>query len=87
MSGSALNYWAISQEKHHLVQAHKMAEELGEPKKTFEELVEFLKTVPAEEFNKIATITADSGARYKSPQFAPIVESVHLKSHFFFFNS
>lgn len=83
MSGSVFNYWALSQEKHQLVQAHKMAEELDEPKKSFEELIEFLKTVPAEEFNKIAVIKAGGGARYNAPQFSPIVESVHLKSIFF----
>lgn len=73
MSGSVLSYRSIAPVENHLAHVHKMAEKLDEPKKSYDDLIEFLKLIPAEKFNKYAEITFDN------PRFtilyAPVVES------------
>ena len=57
MSGVVENYWAMSEHNDHVELAYKIAADFGEPKETIDELVEFLKSVPAEklcEYNNIA---------------------------------
>lgn len=80
MSGAVFNFWALFLVKNHLAEAHNIANELGEPKTTFEELVEFLKTVPAEKFKKFAISTPDKGVRFQL-LYGPVVESTHLNFH------
>lgn len=72
MSGVISNYWAIS-ENDHLELAHKIAAELDEPKKTYEELVTFLKATPADKLSEYSTVVA-SNTIFEIP-FAPVIES------------
>lgn len=72
MSGSPDNLWALSDKDNYLPTAYKIANDLGEPKKSFEELVEFLKSVPAARF---AEFDVSEEGRILNPKFRPIVES------------
>lgn len=76
MSGSANNYWSLFEEDH-LKLAHNIAEELGEPKESNEELVEFFKTVSAEKIRDYARLEL-LGQSLFSISFAPIVESTYF---------
>lgn len=76
MSGSTGNVWAMSKEKNHLELAYRMAKEItGKQMKTYDELVAFLKHVPAEKLLPYGEL--------KSKQdlveivFGPVVESEH----------
>lgn len=82
MSGVAFNTFAMSPEQNRLEQAQNIARELGNPTDTVDELLTFLKQVPAQDFNRFAVASADGGARLFIP-FATIIESAHLNSPFF----
>lgn len=56
LSGSAENFWAFSEKNDHTDLAYKIANDLGKPKHSFEDLVVFLKTVPAEDIIGYGTI-------------------------------
>lgn len=74
MSGSIGNLWALSPESH-LTRVHQiLEEELGEPKRSNEELLEYFKTAPPQFFNKISRVEVNSGMQYTVP-FGPVVES------------
>lgn len=53
MSGSAENFWAMSKENNHLAMVIDLAEKLGEPKETYDELVEFLKSISVDKIRKL----------------------------------
>lgn len=73
MSGVIGNYWAMSEENDHLELAHKIARDLGEPKNSFEELVAFLKSTPADKLSEYSTIVG-SNILFEIP-FTPVIES------------
>lgn len=73
MSGVAYNYWAMSGSNDHLEFAYKIARDMGEPKNTFQDLVEFLKSIPAEKFNEYSLLTVHDILMEIS--FSPIIES------------
>lgn len=52
MSGSIENPWAMSKQNDHVAAMFDVAEKLGEPKKTFEELLNFLKTASVDTIRK-----------------------------------
>lgn len=78
MSGVAGNYWAMSEHNDHLELAHKIAADLGEPKKTHEELVAFLKSVPADKLS-VYNFEMPSHVLFDIP-FTPVVESEFWRS-------
>lgn len=56
LSGSAENFWAFSEKNDHTDLVYEIANDLGKPKHSFVDLVEFLKTVPAEDIIDYGTI-------------------------------
>lgn len=78
MSGVIDNYWAMSETNDHLELAHEIASDFGEPKKTDEELVEFLKSAPADKLSEYGTVVVSS-ILFKFP-FGPVIESESLFS-------
>lgn len=83
MSGCAENKWALTNDDH-VKRAFSIAEELGQPLTKHDELVAFLKTVPAEQLVPFAGMDLANHVVSKLP-VAPIVESMcdsmnfHLK--------
>lgn len=73
MSGSVENMWALYEKSDHLKLAYKIAENYGEPKHTFDELVEFLKSVPASKISKNAS--SSISMRTGKLEIAPVIES------------
>lgn len=73
ISGSAQNPFALSSATDHLQLAYQLAEKLGKTVDTFDELVAFLKNVPAEALNEYAIIDFAHFTMFRIV-FAPIVE-------------
>lgn len=73
MSGVVEDWWALSNDNH-VKRAFDIAKELGEPKETKEELIAFLKSVPADKLGKFATMHTVENTLFEIP-FAPIIES------------
>lgn len=80
MSGVVGNFWSMSVENDHLKVAHKIATDFGEPNKTYEELVAFLKTAPADKLSKSSTSIVSTGLF--DILFAPVIESEYRFSNF-----
>lgn len=74
MSGSVENLWALSIEENHLELAHHMAEQLNETKKSFDELVSFLKVVPVDQLHHFMFTEIEDNDIFKT-KVAPVVES------------
>lgn len=70
-----MSSWAISDEKNHISYAYQMAEDLGEPKNSIEELVEFLQSVPPEKIVRYGSSMAGFH-RTLDFRYAPIIESM-----------
>lgn len=80
MSGSAGNVWALSKETNHLKLAYEIAaNELNRTLKSFDELVEFFKTVPA--FNLHQYLIQDKVDDFFEIVFAPVIESQNTHRH------
>lgn len=73
MSGVVENHWAWSENNNHLEFAHKMADDFNEPKNTTDELIAFLKTVPAEKFNAYSKLITST--QLIDVPFKPVIES------------
>lgn len=73
MSGSTEAWWALSNDDH-LQRAFNIAKELGEPKETKEQLIAFLKDVPADKLGPLAPIQTKESVLFELP-LAPIIES------------
>lgn len=73
LSGTAENLWAIYEGTDHLDLVHKLANQLSgkKPNRTFEELIEFMETVPAEKIVGLASIMKKT----VSPTYIPVIES------------
>lgn len=75
MSGSTANVWAMAKEKNNLKLAFRMAKEIGGKElNSYDELVEFLKKVPAE---KLIPYNGDFSPIHDLVEiiFGPVVES------------
>lgn len=73
MSGTVDVAWAMNSKSDHLAMAFKIADDLGQPKHSIDELVELLKAAPA---NKIAKYGAKGFTeRTMNYVMAPIIES------------
>lgn len=81
MSGSVENLWAFSNESDHLKGAFQVAERLGKPKNTYDELVEFFKMVPPENLHQFTMVPEDDSLSVI--RFGPTIESTTLNSTFF----
>lgn len=71
MSGSALHYWALSSLPTHTSLAFDLASSWGKPQTNLAELVDLLKSVPAEQFIDISVFKLGTTVELI---FAPIVE-------------
>lgn len=74
MSGCAENQWALSNDDH-VKRAHNIARELGKTLTEHDDLVDILKTVPAEKFIPSANMDLANNVLSKLP-IGPIVESM-----------
>lgn len=74
MSGSVGNPWAFPSECDHVNNAYEIAEKLGNPQNSYDELVTFLKTTPAEALNQFSTTVAPNAVQI-SIVFGPTIES------------
>lgn len=79
MSGSAGNYWALSEEDNHLRRAFQIAEQLGEPKYSFEHLMAVLRTVSAGRLNQLHFYEANTDDLLSATIFGPVIENMQLK--------
>lgn len=73
MSGTANSKWAFSDEKDHVALANHIAEELGKPTNSLDDLIDFLKTIPAEKLAQY--IFLDASLETNQFKFAPVIES------------
>lgn len=74
MSGSALNYWAMTENNDHLPLAYQIASDLGKPTDRFDELVDTLVSAEPDKLLKYASLFNDMD-RSISLRFTPVVES------------
>lgn len=74
MSGAVGTPWAYPSEHDHVKNAYEIAEKLGKPQNSYDELVSFLKTTPANLLNQFST-TAVPNAIQISIVFGPTIES------------
>lgn len=83
MSGTANSRWAYSDEKDHVALANRIAEDLGKPTNSIDDLVELLKTTPGDTLKTSLFLeTSMKTTRFK---FAPIIESVPFLMFVYFF--
>lgn len=75
MSGSAFNFWCLNQEKNHQIdELFSIAEDLEEPQKTVDELLAYLKQLPADEFGAYSDFAMVEYRTMKGA-FLPVIES------------
>ncbi|XP_031621275.1 acetylcholinesterase 1-like [Contarinia nasturtii] len=80
MSGTAQSPWALSNEKNHISVANHIAEELGNTTNSMDELIDFLKSAPAD---KLASyIYLDDFIAINRFKFAPVIERKDAKNPF-----
>lgn len=84
MSGSVDNLWALQPAKDHLKSAFEMAKQLGKPQESYEDLVTFLKTAPADSFNPFCVLSFKNTVEIYTP-FGPLLESMTSISSILFF--
>lgn len=75
MSGCTENHWALSSNDEHLKRAFNMARELGKTTNDHDDLVKFLKSVPAEKLWPFAEVDVVSNIISKIP-IGPVIESM-----------
>lgn len=80
MSGTSMNFWAQCDENKIITLAYKIAEDLGGPKESPQDLIEFFKTVPSEKI--VVYAIEKTSHRTISKDFAPIIESEFFSSSF-----
>lgn len=81
MSGSVDNPWALLPEKDHLKNAFDIAKQIGHPQNSYDDLVKFLQSTPAEPLNKFSVIYVEHGIKFNAA-FGPIIESMNSSSIF-----
>lgn len=79
VSGTALTEWAMNNKNDHLSIAYELAADFGHGNCTFNELIQFLKSIPAE---KIASIGGKLSTWFPVMDFelAPVIESIYFNS-------
>lgn len=85
LSGTAEHYWAFSQLPNHLSLAFQIAEHLGKPQQSLNELIRFFKSVPANSIAQFAS-TDHLFRRTTIPIFAPVIERECVNGAVFNFN-
>lgn len=82
MSGTIHNYFALSEENNQLKRAFEIAEELGEPKTSVEQLIAFLKNAPLKKLVNYSVCNPSNGLLFC--EFLPVIESMvwHLNVYF-----
>lgn len=77
-SGTAFSVWAMNAITDHLPMAYEMADNFGHENCTFEQLVDFLKTIPPQKLSylPLTTLTWVPTLDFK---FAPIIERKYRK--------
>lgn len=73
MSGTADNFWAIYDKSDHLPMAYKIAVDMGEPKQSLGDLIDFLKKIPSETFQKYQSSWVFD-IRTFTAELAPVIE-------------
>lgn len=73
LSGTAETLWAFSDQNNHVALANHIAEDLGKPTNSLEDLIQFLKTTPGETLVPYIFIKQSMENRFK---FAPVIESM-----------
>lgn len=79
MSGSIGNYWAFSEDDHHIKHAFRIAEQLGKPRNSIEQLIAFFKTVPAHQLNQQHFYDSSVDSLLSSMKFGPVIERKSFK--------
>lgn len=79
MSGTAENTFAYAHEDQMISLAREVAKKLDGPKVSLEDLLEFYKTVPAEDIKPFAVPKQDHRGAQKT--FLPIIESKEFLFH------
>lgn len=74
MSGSAFVPWAFSWYNDHVSNAYKIAEDLGQPKDSIDDLIEFLQSISAEKLIKYGSAMPGFVRTLRFP-YAPVKES------------
>lgn len=75
ISGTAEHFWSISEQNDHLQRMYNIAREMKQPKQTYEELVDFLKTVDPIELVRHSVSTVDPFDRTFVPNWNIVIES------------
>lgn len=73
-SGSVGNPWGQPSEHDHVKKSFEIAEKLGKPQNSYDELVSFLKTTPADSLNQFNTILNPNAIQICF-LFGPTIES------------
>lgn len=78
MSGSAVHYWGISSLPNHIDLAVEMTSSWGVPKTHLNEIIDVLKSVPAEKFVEFSRLASTIQRTFAIPN-GPVVESKGLR--------
>lgn len=73
MSGSVGSNWALSKQENHLDLAFKLAKDLNQTANSYDQLVDFLKLVPADEFHLFGLFFGKKDDVFDIT-FAPVIE-------------
>lgn len=85
MSGSALNFWALSAVDNHVYSAFNMANIWQQPQSNLTNLVEWLKIFPAQKFLEFSRPNFGDAGIHEFP-FVPIIERTLTISTIYFRN-
>lgn len=80
LSGTTENVWARFTDTNHILLAHQIASDLGEPKESNDELIEFFKSVPADKIQNYGAMTLTH--RDFRIKFAPLIERMSFSFRF-----
>ncbi|XP_055308325.1 esterase B1-like [Sitodiplosis mosellana] len=80
MSGVIDNYWAMSEKNDHVELAYKIAKDFGEPKDTYDELVNFLMSAPADKLSEYSLLVVPN--ILFEIAFTPVIERRDAKQSF-----
>lgn len=84
LSGTAHSIWAFSDEKNHIALANHIAEDMGKPTNSLEDLIQLLKNTTGKTLATYTFIeTASETHRFK---FAPVIEGEFFFLHVFHFS-
>lgn len=78
MSGTADSMWAMSGDKNHTDLAYQMANDLGKPQKTLEDLIKFLKTESLDDLMNTIQYVKEVFFGMITFKLTPIIERLYL---------